>query len=296
LEKRYPFLEFSIPGGALVHARLRSVDVAATAMCAALYEAGCLLTAYIQSPWGFGQFRPAVIIPAVFAVVFGPWPAALGAAIGTLIADSVKHATLYLPSLVAAVPGNFLGFYMLGWYLRGRFSWRRFVTISIIMLVVANAVVAFLYVPTIYFLGFLPKALGTTDLILFASALTIWWFATMLPFMLFLTPPIIKAVAKGAPHLVPEDVKMASLTGEDRRLFILALLLPGLVFLGLGGLLALTPLGSLVFRGLTVKLKPGFAALSLEAMSWLLATSGGGLCILGLAFALWSYLLGRSSA
>jgi hypothetical protein len=83
-------------------------------MCAALYGVGSLATAYIPSPWGFGQFRPAVIVPAFFAVIYGPIPAGIGAALGTLIADSVKHGYLYPGSLIAAVPGNFLGFYLFG--------------------------------------------------------------------------------------------------------------------------------------------------------------------------------------
>jgi len=261
-------------------------------MCAALYAIGCLLTAYIQSPWGVGQFRPAVVIPTVFAVVFGPWPAGLGAAMGTLLADSLKHGTLYIPSLVAAVPGNFLGFFFLGWFLKDRFSWRRFIITSSFMLVFANAVVAFLYVPTIYVLGVLPQTLGAKELVLLALALTIWWFATMLPFVLFLTPPIVKAIAHAAPNYVPEDVRSVSIGCEERRLLFLALVVPGLIFLALGSLIFLTPLGSIIFEGLTVhpKIKPGYASLSLEAMSFLLLASGGCLCIIGLVFGAWALL------
>jgi hypothetical protein len=49
-----------------------SLRAVLTALCAALYAVGAYATAYIPSPWGFGQFRPAVVIPAFFAVVFGP--------------------------------------------------------------------------------------------------------------------------------------------------------------------------------------------------------------------------------
>ena len=93
------------------HEQPKSVLTMATVMCAALYAVGSFVTAYIPSPWGFGQFRPAVVIPAFFAVLFGPMPAGIGAAIGTLIADSVKHGYLYHGSFLAAVPGNFIGFY-----------------------------------------------------------------------------------------------------------------------------------------------------------------------------------------
>lgn len=261
---------------------MRAVSVAGASLCAVLYAVGSFATAYIQSPWGFGQFRPAVVIPAVFAAVFGPWPAGVGAAVGTLIADSVKHGSLYLPSITAAVPGNFIGFYILGRLVYGRFSWRRFILSSVLMLVVANLVVAFLYTPTIYLLGFLPKTLEARSLILFSLALTVWWFATMLPFMLFLTPPLIRAVSHAAPSMVPEDVRASSFGGEERRLLSLSLILPGAFLTTLGVLIAATPLGGLVLDGLTVKLKPGFAALSLEAMKTLLIVSGLGLALFGL--------------
>lgn len=67
-----------------------SVKLTATVSCAVLYAVGCYITSYIVSPWGVGQFRPAVVIPSLFAVVFGPWPAGVGAALGTFIADSVN--------------------------------------------------------------------------------------------------------------------------------------------------------------------------------------------------------------
>ena len=89
-------------------------DIAAVTTCAVLYAVGSALTGYISSPWGRGQFRPAVVIPGVYAVIFGPLPAALGAALGTLVWDSAKHMQLYIPSLLGAAPGNFIGFYIFG--------------------------------------------------------------------------------------------------------------------------------------------------------------------------------------
>ncbi|MEM3579054.1 MAG: ECF transporter S component, partial [Candidatus Bathyarchaeia archaeon] len=93
----------------------KSLTVVLTALCAALYAVGAYATSYIQSPWGMGQFRPAVVIPAFFATVFDPWTASIGAALGTLICDSAKHGTLYMGSLIAAVPGNFIGFFLFGY-------------------------------------------------------------------------------------------------------------------------------------------------------------------------------------
>jgi len=122
-----------------------SLIIVATAINAALYAVGSFATAYIPSPWGMGQFRPAVVIPAIFSIIFGPWAGGVGAALGTLIADSVKHGGIYPGSLLAAVPGNFLGFFLMGYALRRKFSWPRFITITNLALLVSNAVVAFLY-------------------------------------------------------------------------------------------------------------------------------------------------------
>jgi len=99
-----------------------SLEVAMSATCAVLYAMGSYLTAYTASPWGSGQFRPAVVLPAIFATLFGPIVGGLGAALGTLIADSVKYGQIYVRSLVAAVPGNFVGFYLFGRLMQKRFS------------------------------------------------------------------------------------------------------------------------------------------------------------------------------
>ena len=93
----------------------KSILTVAMIMCAALYAVGSFATAYIPSPWGFGQFRPAVVIPAFFAAIFGPMPAGIGAAMGTLIADSVKHGYLYPGSYLAVDDLRFMGlFYRIG--------------------------------------------------------------------------------------------------------------------------------------------------------------------------------------
>lgn len=86
------------------------------------------------------------MIPAVFASLFGPVAGGLGAAVGTLIADSIAHGQIYVRSLVSAVPGNFVGFYLFGWLMKRRFSWANYVKASQITLILANAMVAFLYV------------------------------------------------------------------------------------------------------------------------------------------------------
>ena len=222
----------------------KSILTVATIMCAALYAVGSFVTAYIPSPWGFGQFRPAVVIPAFFAVIFGPMPAGIGAAIGTLIADSVKHGYLYPGSYLAAVPGNFIGFYLFGYILRKKFNWGRFILTSNVALTVANLIVAFLYVfifKTIY-LGALE--LQVADLTFLSIGLTIWWFVTMLPFVLIVTPPLIRAAATAFPSIVPKDVKLHSLKQElPKKTFSLSMLVPGLIMLLIGLTITYTDVG-----------------------------------------------------
>lgn len=221
----------------------KSLLVTATALCAALYAIGCYATAYIPSPWGFGQFRPAVVIPAFFGTIFGPLPSALGAAIGTLIADSVKRGSLHIGSLIAAVPGNFVGFYIYGEILRRRFTWSRFIIASLLTLVLGNAIVAFLYV-FLYRTLFLQALPFSIEALTFVSiGLTIYWFATMLPFMLLVTPLLIRILAIAMPELVPEHIRASNIRTEfPRRSFILATVIPGIILIMLGIATSITPL------------------------------------------------------
>lgn len=223
----------------------RSLGVVATAICAALYAVGCYTTAYIPSPWGFGQFRPAVVIPSFFATIFGPLPAAVGAAIGTLIADSVKHGYLYPGSLIAAVPGNFLGFYLFGRIVRNRFSWTRFILASNLTLTLANFIVAALYILCykVLYMNQLTN-LPPGALAFLIVGLTIWWFVTMLPFVLLITPPLIRATASAFPSIVPREVREHSLKEElPETAFSSALLTPGIIMLLIGLATSYTSLG-----------------------------------------------------
>ncbi|RLF22792.1 MAG: hypothetical protein DRN15_08085 [Thermoprotei archaeon] len=92
---------------------ISSRDVALIAICGALYCAGSLITAYI--PTGvIIQLRPAVVIPAVFAVLFGPLIGGVGAAIGTFIASIIRYGTPIL-TIVSGTPANLACFYLMGY-------------------------------------------------------------------------------------------------------------------------------------------------------------------------------------
>jgi len=215
-----------------------SLVVAQSAMCAVLYAMGAYLTSYISSPWGFGQFRPAVVIPAVFSTLFGPVVGGVGAAIGTLIADSVKHGQIYIRSLVAAVPGNFIGFYIFGMLVK-RFSWRNFIKATQVSLLVSNFIVAFLYV---YFRAFIEASLPVAlrDVWIYVSlGLVAWWYVTMLPFVLLLGPPLIRAAYSAFPTFFSERLSSVPIQEVGGR-FSVAMLLPGIIMAFIGISIMLT--------------------------------------------------------
>jgi len=106
---------------------LKTIDVAALAMNAGLYAALGYILYYIlplTAP-GFGtvRFWPSVIIPAAFAVLFGPWVGGIGAAIGIFISDMLIHGNPVL-SLMAGVPSNFAMFALIGYISKKNVNWK----------------------------------------------------------------------------------------------------------------------------------------------------------------------------
>ena len=91
-----------------------------TSLNAALYVAiGYLTFLGVFAPivgvvrfWGI-----AVLIPSVFAVLFGPLVGGVGAAIGIFISDMIVHGNALL-SLTVGVPANFVMFYLIGYFSR----------------------------------------------------------------------------------------------------------------------------------------------------------------------------------
>jgi uncharacterized membrane protein len=257
-----------------------SLQVVVTAFNAALYAIGAFVTAYIPSPWGVGQFRPAVIIPAFFATIFGPWVGGTGAAMGTLIADSVKHGQLYPGSLIAAVPGNFIGFFIFGYILRRKFNWARFITVTNLTLVIANLIVAFLYVfafKLLYAGTPAYTALSSDAMIMLSVGLTVFWFVTMLPFVLLVTPPLIVAASSAFPSIVAEDIRNSSLKQLPKRLFGLSMLVPGVIMLLVGLATTYTVFGAY----LSTKFAASFPATVMALLQLLFYGSGIALSVLG---------------
>jgi uncharacterized membrane protein len=255
----------------------RSQRVAATALCAALYGATGYATSFIQSPWGFGQFRPAAaVVPVIFAVFFGPWVAGVGGALGSQITDTLTPG-YFLSGIIAGMPGNFVGFCLYGWLLRGRFSWRRFVLTSAFTLFIANLVTAALV--AVYYALFLPLLFKDISWgIALTIGLTAYWFITMLPFALTIDPALIRIISRSRPGLVPADVLGAALKDETREVAA-ALILTGALVCAIGIAFLIEP---------EVVLLAGVPAFPLQ-----LLFGGGGLIMIVLGWAL--YLIRGSS-
>jgi hypothetical protein len=95
-----------------LNTRFRTQDIAVIGICAALYAIVGISTANVNF-FGIG-FLPAVVIPAVFAVLYGPWVGGISGAIGIFIRDMFVHGNAAL-SLVAGVPPNFILFFLIGY-------------------------------------------------------------------------------------------------------------------------------------------------------------------------------------
>lgn len=131
--------------------RLKGLDVAASAICAALYAAvGYMIWLFlpITTPGiGIVRFWPSVVIPAAFAVLFGPLVGGLGAALGIFISDMLIHGNPLL-SLSAGVTSNFLGFYLIGYFSRKKVEWTKLISVSslVIMIISLGSLVTVSYI------------------------------------------------------------------------------------------------------------------------------------------------------
>jgi len=123
---------------------MKTVEVSMAGIGAALY-AGVGYLAFSIFPVfapivGIVRFWPVVFIPAVVAVLFGPWVGGTSAAIGIFISDVLIHGEPLL-SLTAGVTSNFIGFYLVGFLARKNHDWKKTVVglgIGLSILVVAG--------------------------------------------------------------------------------------------------------------------------------------------------------------
>jgi hypothetical protein len=103
--------------------KLKALDIAGLALNIALYVAlGYIFYTLLPLSFGGVRFWPQVIVPAVFAVVFGPLVGGLGAAVGIFISDAIFGNNLLL-SLIAGVTSNFVAFYLIGYLAKKKIRW-----------------------------------------------------------------------------------------------------------------------------------------------------------------------------
>ena len=120
---------------------MKTMDIAMIGVSAALYAiVGVLTNMGLVAPVvGVVKFWPAVIIPGVFAVLFGPWVGGIGAAIGIFVSDMVQPGHgIPLLSLTVGCTSNFAGFYLVGLFSRMKMKWRDIARI----LIVGSAILA----------------------------------------------------------------------------------------------------------------------------------------------------------
>lgn len=249
--------------------RLKTLDVAMIGVCAALYAViGRLTDLGVVAPVvGVVAFWPAAVIPAIFAVLFGPWTGGIGAGVGIFIRDMMFHGNALL-SLSAGVTSNFACFFLIGYISRRELDWRKiFMGLSIGFLIIGlgtSLSIVFLPSESSQFTGLSPidsmilffvvsagslvliglighfwpkwKNYGVASVIglgvgstiigvvlwLFSQFLPlpggfsnapnyfillwlVWTFATEIPFLMVVGPPILRACYKAFPSLRPVE-------------------------------------------------------------------------------------------
>ena len=127
---------------------MKTLNVAMMGVSAALYAmVGVLTNMGIVSPiFGVVKFWPAVIVPGIFAVLFGPWVGGIGAAIGIFISDMVQPGHgIALLSLTVGCTSNFAGFYLIGFISRRNMKWRDIFIFLIIGSVALSGMIGYLF-------------------------------------------------------------------------------------------------------------------------------------------------------
>ncbi|MEM2045239.1 MAG: ECF transporter S component [Candidatus Bathyarchaeia archaeon] len=192
-------------------------EVSALAINAALYAVGSYATAYIQTPW-LVQLRPAVVIPAVFAVLFGPIVGGLGAALGTFIASILTYGSPVL-TIFSGTPGNFVCFYIIG-KISKPLNWRNFVAATLMGFLAGSIIIGFGLWLLLAKLSFLIPT-GTYAYKAVEGAISsiakdpatwilntiVWTLGTGVICTVFIGTPILRACEKAFPNLLTNQEK-----------------------------------------------------------------------------------------
>lgn len=246
---------------------MKTIDVAMIGVSAALYAiVGVLTNMGIVSPVvGVVKFWPAVIVPGIFAVLFGPWVGGTSAAIGIFVSDMIQPGHgIALLSLTVGSTSNFAGFYLIGLISRRNMKWRNLLFLLLVGSAALTGMIGYLFViesismdVVALFLGVLfacvaivvgvglwkPewKSYGLASVVgLFVGSAIIgfglwgysqvlplplttgfernapfyasffwlvWTFATEIPFLVTIVPPVVKICYRAFPFLAPQHKK-----------------------------------------------------------------------------------------
>jgi hypothetical protein len=150
---------------------LKTWNVAAFALNVALYVVtGYLFSSVVPLKFEGVRFWPQVIVPAVFAAVFGPWVGGLGAALGIFLNDIILGNNPLL-SLMAGVTSNFACFWLIGYIVNKRTRWR----VSVVASGVVSALLiglSLVYVEPLYLCIILSIAIAASYIVLVVVALS----------------------------------------------------------------------------------------------------------------------------
>ena len=152
--------------------RLRTIEITNIGICGALYAVvGYMTYLGIFAPViGVVRFWPAVVVPAVFSILFGPIVGGLGAAIGIFISDMMIHSNALL-SLTVGVPSNLLGFYIVGLIGRKELD-KKSTTIGTVTALIISLSPVFLYPLHVGYFG-APTSLLFVSIGLICATLTV---------------------------------------------------------------------------------------------------------------------------
>ena len=168
-----------------------------TAINASLYTVVGYMT-YLGIVMFGVRFWPAVVVPAIFSVLFGPLVGGVGAAIGIFICDMLSHG-MPLLSLSVGVTSNFIAFYILGRMTR-EYTLKRYLIAATFSLLVGSAIIGIgVCAWSQFFL--LPGAKELSPMPIFAAWSTfLWTFISEIPFLLILVPPMVETAKKIIPR------------------------------------------------------------------------------------------------
>lgn len=159
---------------------MKTIDVAMIGVSAALYAiVGVLTNMGLVAPVvGVVKFWPAVIVPGIFAVLFGPWVGGISAAIGIFVSDMVQPGHgIPLLSLTVGCTSNFVGFFLIGLISRRNMKWRNLLALLAVGSVALTGMIGYLFSINQLTLDIVAMFLG----VLFASILIVIGFGLWKP-------------------------------------------------------------------------------------------------------------------